>query len=275
MKGIDRLGRFVESPKSQQFIVGLIVLNAATLGLETSATVTEKFGTALHVVDRLIVAIFAFEVVSKMAYRRLSFFRDGWNWFDFSVVGIALVPATGPLSVLRTLRVLRVLRLLSVAPQMRRIVEALLAAVPGMSSIAALILMIFYVGAVLATKLFGADFPQWFGHIGASMFSLFQIMTLESWSMGIVRPVMQLYPYAWVFFVPFILVTSFAVLNLFIGVIVDAMQSHAHEEHAQDEAQAHDEREAILHEVEAMRSQMAGMNEEMGRLRQLLETKGG
>jgi len=122
--------------------------------------------------------------------------------------------------------------------------------------------LVFYVSAVIATKLFGADYPDWFGSVGASLFSLFQIMTLESWSMGIVRPVMEVFPYAWVFFVPFVIVTSFAVLNLFIALIVDSLQSA----HMQDreEAQAaagiaHDEREALLREVMALRSEIRHM----------------
>ena len=138
---------------------------------------------------------------------------------------IALVPASGQFSVLRALRILRALRLISGVPRMRKVVEALLRAVPGIGAVAALLLLVFYVFAVIATKLFGGDFPQWFGTIGESMYSLFQIMTLESWSMGIVRPVMQLFPFAWAFFVPFIIVSSFTVLNLFIAIIVDSMQT--------------------------------------------------
>jgi voltage-gated sodium channel len=114
---------------------------------------------------------------------------------------------------------------------MRRVVEGLLRAIPGMGAIAGLLVLLFYVFGVMATKLFGAAFPEWFGTLPRSMYSLFQIMTLESWSMGIVRPVMEVYPTAWAFFVPFILVTAFAVLNLFIAVIVNAMQSEHEAEH--------------------------------------------
>ena len=112
-----------------------------------------------------------------------------------------MLPASGPLAILRALRVLRVLRLMSVVPQMRTVIQALITAIPGMVSIIGLITLIFYVSAVLATNFFGSDFDEWFGSVGASMYSLFQIMTLESWSMGIVRPVMVEYPHAWAFFV--------------------------------------------------------------------------
>lgn len=221
----DRIGIFIESDKVQISITALIVINAIVLGLETSPSVVLSYGSLLSLLDTVILAVFIIEIAIKMAYRGLGFFKNGWNVFDFLVVSIALIPASGPFAVVRALRILRVLRLLSMVPQMRTVVQAFIMAIPGMLSIVALILLIFYVSAVLATNLFGQDFPVWFGHIGRSMYSLFQIMTLESWSMGIVRPIMELYPYAWVFFVPFILLTSFAVINLFIGVIVDSMQS--------------------------------------------------
>ena len=221
----ERVGAFVEAPRIQRFITALIVLNAISLGLETSPEVRARMGDILAVIDWVVLTLFVVEIVMKLFAKRLDFFKSGWNVFDFIVVSIALVPAAGPFYILRALRILRVLRLISVVPQMRRVVQALVTAIPGLLSIVALISLIFYISAVLATNLFGSAFEEWFGTIGASMYSLFQIMTLESWSMGIVRPVMKVYPYAWVFFVPFIMVTSFAVINLFIGVIVDAMQT--------------------------------------------------
>ena len=221
----ERIGALVEAPRIQRFITALIILNAISLGLETSPEVRARIGDILAVIDWVVLTIFVVEIVMKLFAKRLDFFKSGWNVFDFIVVSIALVPAAGPFYILRALRILRVLRLISVVPQMRRVVQALVTAIPGLLSIVALISLIFYISAVLATNLFGPVFQEWFGTIGASMYSLFQIMTLESWSMGIVRPVMKVYPYAWIFFVPFIMVTSFAVINLFIGVIVDAMQT--------------------------------------------------
>ena len=122
------------------------------------------------------------------------------------------------------------LRVISVAPSLRRVVEGFVSALPGMASVFLLMGIIFYIGAVMTTKLFGAAFPEWFGTLGRSGYSLFQIMTLESWSMGIVRPVMVQYPYAWAFFVPFIMVTTFAVVNLLVGLIVNSMQDAHHQE---------------------------------------------
>ncbi|MEO0764653.1 MAG: ion transporter [Pseudomonadota bacterium] len=228
-----RLAEFLEGPKFSNFIMGVIVVNAITLGLETSATAVSIAGGLINLIDQICLAIFVIEIIAKLIAFRLGFFKSGWNIFDFIIVGIALAPGTEGLSVLRALRILRVLRVISVAPSLRRVVEGFVTALPGMGSVFVLMAMIFYIGAVMATKLFGQAFPEWFGTLGLSGYSLFQIMTLESWSMGIVRPVMKEFPYAWAFFVPFILVSTFAVVNLLVGLIVNSMQdAHSEESNA-------------------------------------------
>lgn len=234
-----QVGRWVESTAVQRFVIAVIVLNAVSLGLETSPRVMRSVGGLVEAVDTACLAVFVVEIGLKLFAQGLRFFRDPWNVFDFVIVGIALVPASGPFAVLRALRVLRVLRLISVMPRLRFIVEALLAAVPGIAAIGALLSLIFYVSAVMATSLFGGTHPQWFGGIGRSLYTLFQVMTLESWSMGIVRPVMESHPWAWAFFVVFILLSSFTVLNLFIAVIVDTMQT-MHDRGPTDEAETTD-----------------------------------
>jgi voltage-gated sodium channel len=221
-------------------------------------------GPVLIAIDRTILAVFVVEIALRIAAHGWRFFRDPWSIFDFIVVAIALVPATGQFSVLRALRILRVLRLISAVPRMRRVVTALLSAIPGLGAIIALLSLIFYVSAVMATKLFGASFPDWFGTIGESLYSLFQIMTLESWSMGIVRPVLEVYSLAWLFFVPFILITTFTTLNLFIAVIVNAMQAEHDREAEAAEAEAKGERGALLEELQAVRRELAELRAEVG-----------
>ncbi len=257
----EKMRDWVENPKVQNLIMALIVINAVILGLETVPEAMERYGTFLLAADSIILGIFVVEVLVRIFAHRLAFFRDPWSLFDFTVVAIALVPASGPFAVLRALRVLRVLRLLTLVPSMRRVVGALLESIPGLGSIALVLMLIYYVFAVMATKLFGENFPQWFGSIGESLYSLFQIMTLESWSMGIVRPVMEVHPHAWMFFIVFILIATFTMLNLFIAIIVNAMQSFAEQEaaetrHEVDQARAHIE--ADLHqEVSALRAEIA------------------
>ncbi len=231
-----RLRAMIEDPRFQWVITVLIAINAVTLGLETSTFAMIHAGWVIAVLDKVILGVFVLEIALKMIawsgqlLQTVSFFRRGWNVFDFVIVGIALLPSAGALSVLRALRILRALRLVSIVPAMRKVVQALLTSIPGVSSIMMLMVLVFYIFAVIATRLYGTAFPQWFGTIGESMYSLFQIMTLESWSMGIVRPVMETFPNAWLVFVPFILMTSFAVINLFIAVIVNAMTEQSHAE---------------------------------------------
>ncbi|MCY3980764.1 MAG: ion transporter [Alphaproteobacteria bacterium] len=265
----SRLQALTESSKTERLITVLIVVNAVTLGLGTSDSIKEALSPWIGWLDRAIVAVFVVEITARLLAQGPAFFKRGWNMFDFIVIAITLIPATGNLSVLRALRILRVLRLVSVVPQMRKVVEALLHAIPGLGSISGLLLLVFYVGAVMATQMFGEAFPVWFGSVGASMYSLFQIMTLESWSMGIVRPVMEVFDWAWAFFVPFILLTSFAVLNLFIAVIVDAMQTLHSADREKTEAVLRQVTEAeasfLATELEGLRSEIRALKEEIGR----------
>jgi voltage-gated sodium channel len=252
----------IESRRFEFFITALILLNAVTLGLETVPEAVARYGGLLVLLDRLILAVFVIELLAKILVYRLAFLRDPWRVFDLIVVGIALVPATGSLSVLRALRILRVLRLISIVPSLRRVVTGFIAALPGMGSIVLLLGLVFYVFAVMATKLYGASFPQLFGGIASSLFTLFQVMTLEGWADGVVRPVMEVYPSAWLFFIPFIVATSFTVLNLFIGVIVSAMEEeHAAEETA-ERLERKDDQAAILAELKALRREVEALRGE-------------
>ena len=248
----EQLDRWLDQAVVRNTIVAVIIFNAIILGLETSQVAMARFGDLIVLLDKLCLAVFVIEIVLKLIAKGPRFFKSGWNIFDFVIVGISLVPAGQGLSVLRALRILRVLRVVSVAPRLRRVVEGLLNALPGMGSVFMLMTLIFYIGAVMATKLFGTSFPDWFGTLGRSAYSLFQIMTLESWSMGIVRPVMEVYPYAWAFFLPFILVTTFAVVNLLVGLIVNSMQDAHHEEDNQRTDAYRDEVLARLDSIEAM-----------------------
>lgn len=257
-----RVAAFVESGPAQRFIIGLIVFNAITLGLETSAVVTAAWGEALELIDGAVLAVFVVELVLKLYGHGPRFFRNGWNVFDLAIVGIALMPATGALSVLRALRVLRVFRLVSAVPQMRVVVESVFRALPGLGAIAAMLVLFFYIFAVMATKLFGADHPDWFGTLGASMFTLFQIMTLEGWA-DIARETMAVRPLAWLFFLAFILLATFTVLNLFIAVIVNAMQQQ-HEALVASGDAAPTAQDSLLVEVRALRAELATLKERLG-----------
>lgn len=252
----------VESRRFQNFIIAVILLNGVVLGLETINGLSESTRLALMWIDQLCLLIFVVELSMKLIVERAGFFKKGWNIFDFVIVAVALIPATGQLSILRAFRIFRVLRLITTVDSIRRVVAGMLIAIPGVGSVGGLLLIFFYIGAVISTTLFGEQFPEWFGHLGASMYTLFQVMTLESWSMGIVRPVMEFYPYAWIFFIPFIMVTTFMVLNLFIGIIVDAIATVKEQDEKERPHQpaTHEDVDRLRQEVLLLRDQIAELN---------------
>ena len=263
---------FVERKLVTNTILGVIIFNAITLGMTTSPAIMSKMGGLLNLIDKLVLAIFVAELLLKFYAYGWSFFKNAWNIFDLLVVSIGLLPDKDGLSALRGLRVIRAMRLLSVVPQMRAVVQALLDALPGMGAVIIMLSIVYYVFAVMATLMYGPVFDEWFGTLGRSLYSLFQIMTLESWSMGIVRPVMIEFPKAWVFFVPFIIITAFSVLNLFIGLLVNTMQSAVEDE---TEAEFDKLRDLVRSENEEVGGLVREMHSEIKSLRaELLEIKG-
>jgi voltage-gated sodium channel len=253
----QRLDRWLESAPVHNSLIALILINAVILGLETSPSLMTDWGRWLSAADRAILGVFVIEIVLRLYVNRLAYFRDPWNVFDFVVVAIALVPASGPLAVLRALRILRVLRLITLVPSMKRVVGGLLSALPGLTSVMGIICIIFYVAAVIATKLFAADFPALFGDLGKSAFTLFQVMTLEGWAMEVVRPVMAIYPLSWIFFLIFILASTFTLLNLFIAVIVNAINQEG----------AADRTDPTATEIARLGAEIAALRSQLGNVR--------
>lgn len=252
---------FILHQKVQNFIILVIIINSITLGLETSPSIRQSYGSILHFIDIAALVIYTVELTLKMLALRFRFFKSGWNLFDFVIVAIAYIPATGPLTILRSFRILRVLRLISSIPRLRVIIRSLVVSLPSIGWISFLLMIMFYIFSVIATNLYGATFPEWFGTIGESYYTLFQLITLESWSMGIVRPVMEAFPYSWLFFVPFILLTSFVILNVFIAIVVGSMDDIKSEEQTQAAAELMEQNnitpaQQLSLEIENMRSQL-------------------
>lgn len=254
---------WIEQNWVQRTLLSLILINALILGLETSPAVMALVGEHMMRLDKLILTIFVVEIALRIFAYRGAFFKDAWSIFDFTVVAIALIPASGPFTVLRALRVLRVLRVLTFVPSMKKIVGALVQSLNGMLSIAMVLGLVYYVAAVMATKLFGEAFPEWFGNIGSTLYTLFQIMTLESWSMGISRPVMEQFPYAWAFFVPFILIATFTMLNLFIAVIVNAVQSMHDEEHKEEIDAKQQLQQDLVSQMQQLQAELAALRAQL------------
>ena len=250
----QKIYNLVESNKFKNFIMFVIVINAITLGFETSKYVMQNHYYLIEIADKLAIAIFTIEIFLRIYAHRIAFFKDGWSLFDFTIVAISLFPTTGIFDIFRVLRILRVLRLVTVSTQMRKIVSSLISIIPSMGSIAGLMFIFFYIAAVMATQLYGESFPQWFGSLGKSFYTLFQIMTLESWSMGIARPIMQVHPYAWAFFIPFIFVVTFVMINLIVAVVVDAMATI-------NESEKEEIQKVESNQIEALRSEIQELKE--------------
>ena len=262
----EKVKQFVEKNSVQNFIIALIIFNSITIGMETSSAIMNSFGNILLLIDKIILAIFVLEITLKLYAYGFSFFKSGWNIFDFSIVAIALLPASGTLAVLRSLRIFRSLRLLKNLPKLRFIVEALLHSLPSLGWIFVLLALVFYVFAVIGTKLFGAAYPEWFGNLGASMFSLFQIMTLEGWA-EISREIMKEFPLSNIYFVIFILLASYTTLNIFIAIVVNTMsevqQKTSKEGIEKIEDIIQDEKDELRKDIRQLKEQITKMEEKL------------
>lgn len=253
------LPSFFRSRTYEFGIVALITLNAVLLAAETIPAIEETSGRLLDVLNGIIVCIFIVEITLKILTFKRDFWRDGWNWFDLIVVAISVIPSSNAFASLRALRAVRLLRIVAVLPSLRRVVEGFLKALPRLGSVMLLLGLLLFVFSVMGTKLFGIEHPEKFGWLGASAFSLFSVMTLEGWP-DLAREVMETHPTAWLFFITFIVLSSWVVLNLIIGVVVDSMQSYTHEEELEHEIE-------ILRNQERMMDEIAALRREVVRLR--------
>ncbi len=220
----DTVRNFIGHPLFERVVVCVITLNALTLGIETFPSAMQSHGEILHLIDLSFVAFFVVELTLRIYVHRAAFFhyREGWNWFDFLIVLLTLMPFAGNISALRAFRILRALRLLSAVPALRKVITGILRAINGFAAVLAVLLVVNYVAAVMVSKLYGAEFPDRFGNLFKSLFSLFQIMTLDDWT-GIAGPVIDKYPAAAVFFIGFICVTVFLLLSIIVGISANAM----------------------------------------------------
>lgn len=263
-----KLGQIIDSTWSQRFIVAVLLVNAVTLGVETSPWLMGSYGPVIMTINDVIPIIFVVEVGTRLIARGPRFFREAWNVFDVIIISVSFLPSGQAFAALRALRILRILHVISVVPRMRHVVASMLRSIPQISSILALLLILTYISGVITTHLFGADYPEQFGGIGTSMLTLFQLMTLEGWAGDVVRPVMEKYPYSVLFFIPYMLATAFAILNLFTAVLVDSMQIiQQNYTYERTEENIHhivqDELVQVKSDLSALRSDIRGLREDL------------
>lgn len=274
---IERLKGFVEGHQFNAFIILTIVVNAILLGLETSPDIMHACGAVVSFLSDMCVLVFVIEAVLKLAVYRHRYFASGWNVFDFLILAVTLVPAGGSVSALRVMRVMRVfrsLKLVSAVGRLRIIVQAILVSIPSVMWTGLLLMIFFYIYGLVGQNIFGEKFPDWFGTIGASIYTLFQVMTLESWSMGIARPVMEEFSWAWIYFVSFVLISSYTVINVIVGIVVNAVSEISEaDKQRRYEALASgedDDRNAMIkrHQqtIEKLKSAVADLEEQLHRM---------
>jgi voltage-gated sodium channel len=267
----EALGNLVDHTITQRFIVFVLLLNAITLGLDTAPGVMSEYGELIDTINSVIPVIFVIEVGTRLLARGRGFFKESWNVFDIIIISISFLPSGSAFSALRALRILRVLHVISLVPRMRHVVAAMIRSLPQIGSILALLIIISYISAVIVTHLYGVDYPELFGSIGRSMLTLFQLMTLEGWAAEVVRPVMETHPYSVFLFIPYMLMTAFAILNLFTAVLVDSMQilqqNYTYERSEQQTAHV------VSAELVDVKADLAELTQEIKRLRTELERK--
>lgn len=273
---MSKVKKFVENQAFQNFILGVIVFNCVLMGLQTSAVLTAKCGDLLNLLDNICLGIFIVELGLKIiAYNKI-FLKDGWNIFDTIIVLMSLFSSMAFLSSLRIFRIFRVFRslkalksfrgfrMISSLKKLQVIIMAIVKSLPSIAWTGGLLLLVYYIFALMGVSFFGAAFPEWFGDLGKTMYTLFQVMTLESWSMGIARPVMEAYPAAWLYFVPFVLISSFIVMNVVVGIVVNAISdvtANDKQEEIKDSAEENNENKSdrIQLEMQAIREHMENL----------------
>ncbi len=267
----ETLGNLVDHRVTQRFIVFVLLLNALTLGLDTAPSVMGQYGELINSINAIIPIIFVIEVGTRWIARGRSFFKESWNIFDVVIISISFLPSGSAFSALRALRILRVLHVISLVPRMRHVVAAMIRSLPQIGSILALLVIISYISAVIVTHLYGEGYPELFGSIGRSMLTLFQLMTLEGWAAEVVRPVMETHPYSVFLFIPYMLMTAFAILNLFTAVLVDSMQilqqNYTYERTEQQTAKI------LTDEMVDVKAELLALTQEIRKLRSDIEDR--
>lgn len=239
-------------------MIGLILFNAVLIGLETSHEIVRKHGDLLHWLNDAILVVFIVEAVMKItavapAFKR--YFYNGWNLFDLAIIVLSLIPATGQFAlVARMIRVLRVLRLISAVPQLRLIAATLVRSIPSMGHVVMLFSILFYIYGVTGFHLFhAADAERW-GSLGASLLTLFQMITLDDWA-NIYGKAREAHAWAWLYFVTFIVIGTFVVMNLFVAVVINNLEASKLEH----EQQSHATHEDIVAELRRTQEALAAL----------------
>ena len=255
----------VDANRFEYLIIGIILLNAALLGLGTSPAIERDFGSWLHLGNNVILGIFVLEALLKLTARwprPQRYFTDGWNVFDFTVIVLALIPATGEFAIVtRLFRLLRVVRLISTIRDLRLIVSALVRSIPSVGHVLILMSIVVYIYAIMGYHLFHSHDPDNWRNLGTALLTLFNILTLEGWT-EVMNTAMEAYPWAWVYFVSFVVLGTFVVINMFIAIIINNLDEAKSERLRDLEGPA--SREELLREIRATQATLQRLEHRIG-----------
>lgn len=272
------LCKIVESHIFEGIILFVIILNTVVLGFETSASMMSKYGGILLAIDDICLYIFIAELILKLVAYNKGFFKNGWNFFDFIVVALSLVSKLPYITILRVFRVFRIvktvravrvvktlkvarsLRLISGLNSLRTVFKAIFLSIPGIIWTVLLLLLIYYIYAIIGVELFRDVLPEKFGSIASTMFTLFQLMTFESWSESIARPIMQVYGFAWIYFISFILISAFTIMNVVVGIVVDSISTVARD----------DRKERLIEKTESLGEEIIKLEDQLKKIKDTL-----
>jgi voltage-gated sodium channel len=259
--------KIVSTKNFEYFIIALILLNGVVLGLETSPDIVTQYGDYLLLANDLILAVFVIEAILKItavAPRFKLYFGDGWNLFDFSVVVLSLIPTTGEFAMIaRLARLLRVARLISTIPELRLIVSTLVRSIPSMGHVLLLMSIIFYIYAVAGYHLFHEHDPTHWNNLGLSLLTLFRVVTLEDWT-DVMYKAMEMNSLSWMYFVSFVVVGTFVVINLFIAVVINNLEEAKHE--ALEELKSPTTHEEIINELKQTQEALAKLQDKLTKM---------
>ena len=271
---IKGLQKIADGKVFQGIILFVIVFNSVIMGVETIRNLSDGAVNVLATINTVCLWIFIIEIIVKLLAYGLAYFKDPWNWFDVIIVGISMASGLAFMSAFRAVRVLRVLKslkalrgtkLIGSVKHLQVIIGAIVRSIPSILWTGILLILIYYIFALIGVNLFGETFPDWFGTIGKAMYTLFQVMTLESWSMGISRPVMEVFPYAWAYFVPYVLMSSFVVMNVVVGIVVNSISEVTAETDAENSAEDKEEAPAEVSKTELL-EEMRSLREQLDRI---------
>ena len=262
---LDRCRRMVDSNRFEYLIISIILFNAALLGLGTSPAIERDYGDWLHLGNNVILGIFVVEALLKLASRwprPQRYFTDGWNVFDFTIIVLALIPTTGEFAIVsRLIRLLRVVRLISTIRDLRLIVATLVRSIPSVGHVLILMSIVVYIYAIMGYHLFHQHDPDNWRNLGTALLTLFNILTLEGWT-EVMNTAMAAYSWAWVYFVSFVVLGTFVVINMFIAIIINNLDE-AKVERLRD-LEGPPSREELLREIRATQATLHRLERRIG-----------